>query len=146
MQSVVMGLPLHHGCGEASWGRRTERDVRVGTPGAEGKGRGEEARDWGAGRRGRGGGVAAPSHPLLQSFCRRGVGCGGGFSFPLFFPLSFLCNFLGACYIFLGQAWTGGKGELATSRRRASCGRCVRCHDPPGRIRLMTKGLYFSSV
>jgi hypothetical protein len=34
----------------------------------------------------------------------------------------FLCHFLGALSIFLGQAWAEGKGKLATSRRRADSG------------------------
>jgi hypothetical protein len=42
------------------------------------------------------------------------------FSFVFFF---FLCHFLGALSIFLGQAWAEGKGKLATSRQRADSGR-----------------------
>jgi len=30
--------------------------------------------------------------------------------------VTFLCNFLGALYISLGQAWAEGKGELTTCR------------------------------
>jgi len=42
------------------------------------------------------------------------------------FPLSlkparllFICSFLGAHHIFLGQAWAAGKGKFATCRHRA---------------------------
>jgi len=44
----------------------------------------------------------------------------GVLRFPLFsffvslFRIIFLCNFLGALLIFLGQAWAEGKGKLAT--------------------------------
>ena len=41
------------------------------------------------------------------------------FSLVFFF---FLCHFLGALSIFLGQAWAEGKGKLATSRQRANSG------------------------
>jgi len=39
--------------------------------------------------------------------------------------LSFLCNFLGAPYIFLGQVWAESKGELAASRFHADYGQCM---------------------
>ena len=40
----------------------------------------------------------------------------------MFFLLSFLSDFFGVLYIFLGQAWAEGKWELAPSRLRG-CGR-----------------------
>jgi len=39
-----------------------------------------------------------------------------------FFFLSFLCDFFSAHLIFLGQAWTEGKGRLATCRHHVGCG------------------------
>ena len=68
--------------------------------------------------------------PPLHGTGRRGVGAWG--RCPLFFPLSLICYLLGALYIFLGQAWAEGKGELATCRHRADCGqeKCVKCTPP----------------
>jgi len=76
----------------------------------------------GAGRREEGGGGGAG--------CLEGIGCQGGitgvpthardtitFVLP-FVRTLFPCNFFGAHYIFLGQAWAEGKGELTTSRHR----------------------------
>jgi len=34
------------------------------------------------------------------------------------FPCLFLCDLFGAQYLFLGQAWAAGKGELATCGQR----------------------------
>jgi len=39
------------------------------------------------------------------------------------FGLSFICHFLGAPFIFLGQAWADDKGKLATCRHRADTSR-----------------------
>jgi len=36
--------------------------------------------------------------------------------------VSFICHFLGALSIFLGQAGADGKGKLATCRHRADSG------------------------
>jgi len=65
----------------------------------------------------------------LHGIRRRGVGFGDGFLCS--FPLSFFCSFLGALYIFLGQAWAEGKGELATCRHRADSGRGKRLRCTP---------------
>jgi hypothetical protein len=64
---------------------------------------------------GRGVGCQGEEQPLFlppPSFmvCRRVVGV------SLFFPLSFLCDLLGAISIFWGQAWAEGKGDLAACR------------------------------
>jgi len=124
---------------EASeWGLRERRERE--------EERSADAEELGA--RGGGGGTAAvPTHAFLHGVRRKGRvgdGPGGGawyslwalssrLSFqPRFHCLShtllchFLCNFLDTLYIFLGQAWSEGKGELATfllmSRRPASTG------------------------
>ena len=52
---------------------------------------------------------SSPRPPLRP--LRQGVGNPGAFL------SSFLCHFLGALYIFLGQAWAEGEGEL----QRAAC-------------------------
>jgi hypothetical protein len=83
----------------------------VGAPG-EAKEGGQGAGELGA----RGEGQAAVLPPaLLRGLCRRGVGSLGRaflcLSFVIFICY-FLCRFLGALYIFLGQAWAGGQREL----------------------------------
>jgi len=56
---------------------------------------------------------SSPRPPLRP--LRQGVGNPGAFLSS--FLCHFLCHFLGALYIFLGQAWAEGEGEL----QRAAC-------------------------
>jgi len=74
----------------------------------------------------RGGPAAVIAHALIYGIGGRGVG-DGRFSLVTFF-----CDLLGAHFIFLGQAWAEGRGELATCRHRADCGQenGVKCTPP----------------
>ena len=47
------------------------------------------------------------------------------------FFCSFICYFLGAVAIFMGQAWAEGKGKLATCRHRADSGGETDKSAPP---------------
>jgi len=127
-------------CGQAALDFLASTDVgRLVPPLEEGDARGEvpewelrehrereEEQEAEAEELGGGGTAAVPAHALLHGIGRRRVG-DGRFSF-----VTFLCGFLGAHLIFLGQAWAEGKGELATCRHCADCGRenWVKCTPP----------------
>ena len=111
VQPGSAGLPLH-GCGKAGAAATPRVRCQRGSFGSAGSGRKSGGRC--GGFWGWGGAAAVPTHAPLHGIGGRGVGPWG--RFPLFFPLSFFCYFLGASYIFLGRAWAEGKGELATCR------------------------------
>ena len=106
----------------------------------------------GAGSGGRGAGCwgdsTVPPHATLHGVCRTGLKGGGvdsgpSFVFSFVFHARSPFNFLVAPHIFLGQAWTEGKGELATCRHCADSGLDTDCiyprHDLIGRMRVINK-------
>jgi len=119
--------------------RRRERGARMGASGALGaSGGGGEARCRGRFTR-RGGATAVPTHAFFHGIRRRGIRGRAVLSFvsllsSTFVRLPFLYNLLGAHIIF-GQAWTEGKGELATCSHCADSGQETDCtyphHDLP---------------
>ena len=127
-------LPLLNGCGKAgaASAERVTPGVRSesGSSGSAGSGKRNgrrRRRSWAPGRIWcRGGTAAVLAHALFHGIGGRGVG-DGCFSF-----VTFLCYFLGAHLIFLGQAWAEGEGELAACRHRADCGQenWVNCTPP----------------